>query len=361
MLDEIFLHIGMHKTGSSTIQLALEGYDDGATFYADLGSSNHSIALRTAFDPHPEQIEPHIARGRSADEVKQLRAKYLSSLEAQAARPGKRMVLSGEGVCDLADEGIPLMWNWLTAHAKKVTVFAYVREPVAFVNSYFAESVKHGLVAFDVPSPEYPRRLGRFRDVFSAGNVIFRLFDPRSFEGGSLLVDFCKIAELDRSQLSEEMRSNESLSFEAVQVLFALNRHTRDLPRDSAHVHTLRNVRKALMAGGQSKFRLCGEAVQASMRQEDITWFEEVTRQGFDTNKLLQNSEHCVRDLEDLLSLRPQTKNVLFGILRDRGIDMNEADPEKALAKLYNTFRAEVIGPRHKRMFKKILKKLGLS
>jgi len=359
MLDEIFLHTGMHKTGSSALQRMLAGYDDGTTFYADLGSPNHSLALRTAFDAEPEQIDTHRLRGRSASEIQRLKSEYLAALDVQAVRPGKRMILSGEGVCDLADEGIPLMRDQLATYAKKVTVFAYVREPVSFVNSYFAESVKHDLIEFDVPTPEYARRLGRFSDAFPHQDVHFRLFDPQSFEGGSLVTDFCKIAAVDRSQLPEENRSNESLPLEAVQILFRLNRMKKDQPETAQHVHTLRQIRKAVLeVGANSKFRLSNDVVRAAIRQDDIDWFERETQQRFDAGKLNLDPQESIGSLEELLSFRSQTKAFLFQLMEGKGISTPPDDVDGALAKLYESFQADISGTQPHVLFRKIHKKL---
>ncbi|MBX2869983.1 MAG: hypothetical protein KTR18_14990 [Acidiferrobacterales bacterium] len=364
MLDEIFLHAGMHKTGSSALQRMLAGYDDGTTFYADLGSSNHSLALRTTFDPDPEQIDTHVLRGRSAAEVQRLKIEYLEALGTQASRPGARMILSGEGVCDLADEGVAALRDWLVLHAKKVTVFAYVREPVAFVNSYFAESIKHDLTEFDVPTPEYVRRLGRFRDAFPHQDVHFRIFDPQSFDGGSLVADFCKIAAIDRSQLPEENRSNESLPVEAVQILFRLNCMKKDQPETAQHVHTLRQVRKAVLeAGASSKFRLSGNVVHAAISQDDIDWFETETLQRFDAGQFDHDPQESIGSLEELLSFRPQTKAFLFQLLEAKGISTPPDDVDGALAKLYESFRADISGTRPhvllRKMHKGLRRRLG--
>ena len=356
MLDEIFLHIGMHKTGSSSIQKALAGYDDGVTFYADLGSPNHSLTLRTAFDPYPENIEPHIARGRSRADIERLKGEYLSALKAQARRSGKRMVLSGEGVCDLADDGIPEMRNFLFAHAKKVTVFAYVREPVSFMNSYFAESVKHDLTEFDVPSPEYARRLGRFRDAFEADNVIFRLFDPKTFTDASLLNDFCRVAQLDVKQLSQAMRSNESLSLEVVQVLFWLNRHYQDKSKTAEHRHTLREVRKALSSEKQTKFQLCRDVVCSALDDSDIEWFEAEFQQDLKAKMVSETADDPVCDIEDLLLFRETTKTELFSALRRHDISVRETEPHQAMIALYDAFHSNVGEPGYKRLLKRVRK-----
>ena len=44
-MQEVILHIGVHKTGTSSIQNALHRFDDGGTFYAQLGNNNHSAVM----------------------------------------------------------------------------------------------------------------------------------------------------------------------------------------------------------------------------------------------------------------------------------------------------------------------------
>jgi hypothetical protein len=45
----IWLHIGMHKTGSSSIQQSLADYSDGTLRCARLGAPNHSKAMKLLF------------------------------------------------------------------------------------------------------------------------------------------------------------------------------------------------------------------------------------------------------------------------------------------------------------------------
>ncbi len=45
-----YLHIGTNKTGSTYIQQAIHGYDDGATYVPRLGRANQSYFLIGAFE-----------------------------------------------------------------------------------------------------------------------------------------------------------------------------------------------------------------------------------------------------------------------------------------------------------------------
>ena len=50
MVDEVLIHIGMHKTGSTSIQASIKDYNDGVSAYASLGDENHSVLIYTGFD-----------------------------------------------------------------------------------------------------------------------------------------------------------------------------------------------------------------------------------------------------------------------------------------------------------------------
>ena len=53
-MREVIIHIGLHKTGSTSIQKALYGYQDVSTRYACFKEANHSIPMFTIFSKNPK-------------------------------------------------------------------------------------------------------------------------------------------------------------------------------------------------------------------------------------------------------------------------------------------------------------------
>jgi len=53
-MKEFILHIGIHKTGTTSIQSALMNYNDGETIYASALNENNSIPLGLLF--YPERV-----------------------------------------------------------------------------------------------------------------------------------------------------------------------------------------------------------------------------------------------------------------------------------------------------------------
>ena len=78
-MDEVILHIGMHKTGSTSIQLSLNGYDDGETIYANLENINHAFPIYTIFSAN--RYDYHWKNlGFNLSEIDSKKEKYLNLL-----------------------------------------------------------------------------------------------------------------------------------------------------------------------------------------------------------------------------------------------------------------------------------------
>ena len=87
MVSEVILHIGMHKTGSTSIQTALSGYDTGRAFYARFPESNHSPAIRGTFSTRPETYHQWQKLGRESAEI-QVRCKQYRGKAGGQGKPG---------------------------------------------------------------------------------------------------------------------------------------------------------------------------------------------------------------------------------------------------------------------------------
>lgn len=78
-MGNITLHIGMHKTGSSSIQLALAGFDDGNTTCPDLGYENHSIPFYTAYSENHQKYHIWKRAGLDTAAIEEIKAQCLTS------------------------------------------------------------------------------------------------------------------------------------------------------------------------------------------------------------------------------------------------------------------------------------------
>ena len=145
MVSEVILHIGMHKTGSTSTQTALSGYDDGRAFYARFAESNHSSAIRGTFSTRPETYHQWQKLGLDSEEIQRRCKQYREQLAAELSRADRHMlIISGEGIGLLDDAGKQELLEFLRQYVSRVIVVCYVRAPLGFAASYLQQNIKVG-------------------------------------------------------------------------------------------------------------------------------------------------------------------------------------------------------------------------
>lgn len=302
------LHIGMSKTGSTSIQAAFEearlrlraeGID-----YLDLGR-NHGRLIRVALrgraerSRHPALAALGIARASADYDPGRVRA----AIEAKFAAPrAPHVIVSGEGLYGLEPDEIAALGTLAARHFRDVQVVVYVREPVGWAASRLQEAVKHGrtideqvdgLARDPARSPLLPRfrrQVGAYRDVFGAERVSIRPFEPARFAGGDLIADFC--TAIGRPELAGALGrtwNNPRLSWEA---LLLIEERYRQLRERAAGEHRGRRrhggtdlvaeaapLRRLLQDLPGTPFALPADVSREIRRfaADDVAWLREAT------------------------------------------------------------------------------------
>ena len=226
-MSTLVLHIGLHKTGSTSIQNSLKGYSAARIKYLDLRLPNHSIPIYAAFtdDPNPEKDGVHARVGRTAENLSEMRRDTLARLHAELSKSGfDKFVISGEGITRLSRASLEEFKALLLKYVDTVSVFAYVRDPAGFAISDFQQRIKAGYSGYDLAKPKYRQRLEKFLQVFGRDNFSAKVFAKDGLKDGSVVLDFCDVWGIP-FEAKDEVRANESLSLEAVQLLHLFNRH----------------------------------------------------------------------------------------------------------------------------------------
>jgi hypothetical protein len=234
MKATIYIHVGMHKTGTSSIQSAffrnqrrLLSHDIN---YLSI-DENHSWALFSLFCDQPHL---YYLNRREAIDTEEKAAAHNGAIDAALGRELQhntcsRFVVSGEALFRLTPAGIARLKQRFEPFAERFKIIVYVREPYSFINSAFQEGVRAGFT-FDhmihtVALPRY-RRIRLFIDAFGRSAVDVRVFDRTRLVGGDLIADF--IAAVDApAQLADFLagaRTNEALSHEAALILNEINK-----------------------------------------------------------------------------------------------------------------------------------------
>ena len=95
-MKTVILHIGMHKTGSSTIQNYLQVNRNKFSpkyVYANMGPSNHSGPFSFAFRDKPE-LDPEISRmGLEFDTIYKNKDLYKAAAERALQKKFEKLIL----------------------------------------------------------------------------------------------------------------------------------------------------------------------------------------------------------------------------------------------------------------------------
>lgn len=225
MVCRVILHIGSHKTGSTSIQSALKRYDDGQTSYADLGNTNHSAPLFTAFSKSKYGYHIWAKQGLSHQQIDQRAEQACTQLQQQLDRSDRHtLILSGEDLSLLQPDEVASLLQMLRGHGRDVSTVCYVRHPLDYATSVCQQLIKGG--AANLPtqfSPAYRQRLEPYRQQLQADQLIVRRFDRAHLHQSCVVADFCQIIGIDSSKLQVKPR-NESLPAAAIKALYQLNR-----------------------------------------------------------------------------------------------------------------------------------------
>lgn len=278
-MSRLIIHIGMPKTGTSSIQETLFNLGVlGAYRYADLGVANHGGIITSVFAEDPSAWHGHRVAGSSPKEVERYYQKALASLDTVRNAHGQQ-IISGEGIWHMSEMALVKLRDYFASHFEYIKIVGYVRPPITFMASSFQQLVKnHGLSKLSVGAhyPPYRGKFEKFDRVFGQENVTLRLFDPKRLVGGDAVVDFCQL--LGESISSENIqRVNESLSLEATAVLFA---YRREGPLYAAYRSKARdnnNLVKSLVGFGSTKLSFTDLLVAPVLEQHraDIEWIEQ--------------------------------------------------------------------------------------
>lgn len=223
-LQEIILHIGMHKTGSTAIQSALTGYDRDGARYANLGRANHSVPLMFAFDPEATvETGSWVAHfGFTRRQCDRMALNAHAALDRELSLDRRMLIFSGEALSVWSEQAVPALARRLQGCAETIRVLAYVRDPVDYASSIVQQRVKGRAPLLPLPL-RYQQNLGAYLDAFGRDQVKLRVYDRNLFPEGSVIADFA--TQIGISGVENGLQTNESASFDAIRLLHLLALH----------------------------------------------------------------------------------------------------------------------------------------
>ena len=335
------IHIGMHKTGSTSIQGSLQGFRDDRFLYADLGGGgNHSLAIYSLFAANP--AGHHLHRTRNAEAVRAYIRNARSNLKRSiSATEGRALLISGEDIGVLPQPSLSRLREYLRRHFDEIEVMAYVRPPAAFMTSSFQQRIKTGgFKRFDLDRlyRNYRPAFEKFDAVFGRENVQLWKFDPTVFPDGCVVQDFC--ARLGIALPSQRiLRLNGSLSRRAVALLYTYRNFGEKY--GASTMKGGQAVKLGLRLAGE-KFRLSPDLLRPILEKNrsDLEWMEARLGQPLE-EEIGDHRPGDVREEWDLLRPDPKAVSDLLGLLGESAPKGVRGETPDEVAQLVHALREQ--------------------
>jgi hypothetical protein len=301
-----YLHIGMPKTGSTSIQMNLfqVGNPTGWRILTVGGSPNMGTALFAMFSTkyHHTVIE----LGRTPELIARRGKRWRGKL-AKAIRQSteETIIISGEAMHSMEESGIVALRDFLRPLCDEIRVIGYVRPPMGYKMSSFQQRVKSlRKCSFDMVTAKlkYRRKFEKFDEIFGRENVLLRKFDPSSFPNSCIVTDFCGQLGIDGPDLSKVQRMNESLSREACGILYAFRKFGPGFGIGVDVLQQNKQILAPLLAMSGEKFKVSKSLVALAPDEEkDLKWME--NRLGTSLHENIEDDGTAVASEEDLLHI----------------------------------------------------------
>lgn len=302
----IYLHVGPHKTATSSIQTGLLRLRDhllshGVLFpllpspnFAPI--PNHSAFLYSLFADQPENYHINIGQGiTTPSAIVTLHSKYEEYFRTEVAPcPSDTIIFSGEDTILLSDRGLARLRAFLNEHFgpdHTIKVIYYLRAPHDWFASLVQQWIQGGWVLddlFDGNVPNIRAKLEPFVQQFGPEHILIGKFEDaiahRNGPAGHLL-----------SLVSEEIAipniataiENKGLCAEAVHLVSALNKITRS-GDDTVSNGVARDYLDPFLRLRGARFVLPEPVQERAWRstQESLAWIEATF--GIDTYKTFE-------------------------------------------------------------------------
>ncbi len=245
MVKTICLHIGLHKTATTTIQrtlcrersaLAGAGILYPVFYIGDAPVDNHSIPFYSLFCDNPEEYHINVRKEITTDEaISKLHSEYRRQIESQISGfQGETLVISGEDISLLSLSELVSLRSYLTGITHPDVCFRVIlicRHPVAWFKSHSQTlivtrgiDIENHLNSLTLQSHKLENLIRTISEVFGHDCIaVFRFEDMVHHQYGPAGAFMEIIAEKTPEIIKPEIiQENKSLNYETAQLLNAL-------------------------------------------------------------------------------------------------------------------------------------------
>lgn len=308
-MKECILHIGMHKTGSSSIQDYL--YNNRTELrkgllYADLETANHSGPFSFSFKSDVYKTPYFKKRGLTLDDFERKKHHYRNLILRELQRDYDTIIFSAEDFCGLSEGDLSELKTLLLEYVDSIKVIAYIRDFESFAAFALQQRLKTDFVELSVDNilPNYLNRFEKFERVF--GSIKYKPYGREYLIEGDIVSDFCSEVAMT---CQRKVQANTSLSSTAVKFLYHYQKSRKQVV--ISHSQTVK-LEQLLTPIEGKKFSLPDSLIQEVLQKgaTQIDWMRERLPCLFDTQSQVTENENT--NLVDFMSFSAEDQELLM-------------------------------------------------
>lgn len=225
----IILHVGLHKTGTTSIQETLyynnHLLEKKGFFYPKCWPANHSFPLYSSFCDKPEKYRQNIYAKADPKKIIDTNKSYLFNLKQEYQEHfSDHLIISGEDISNLTQKNINALKRYLemiTHDSNTFQILIYLRDPVTLAISLVQEWIKGGfnfnqslLNTKKEIHGLYQNKISKFQNVFGRENVHIYTYESTLSETNGPVVHFLKTLGFTNTAIDQFhfITSNPSIS-----------------------------------------------------------------------------------------------------------------------------------------------------
>ncbi|MEH6570550.1 MAG: hypothetical protein V7709_15830 [Halioglobus sp.] len=279
---QIILHVGMHKTGTTSIQnncyrnrktLAEHGIIYPSFSYLDQTRSNHSGPITAAVSDKPDRYGEQWRAGLG-NNPKALQQAYQDQFRELLDTPkADTLILSGETISAFANDDLKKLRKQLLQHTDHLKVLVYLRNPASAVGSILQQRVRGGgdrdtddniIALASISRRRYQRLKKVFGDSLDVLNFHEAVSQPSGLVGS--FMEFCGLPAEETLKL-EFAAANPRTSMESFKLMLAINKVYPAKSGDEGRQREYNDLRPLSLLPGQP-FRM--ENLDSAKVQREI-------------------------------------------------------------------------------------------
>jgi len=331
----LFIHAGMHKTGSTSIQWTFSALKNPNLIYVPYQKTNHSELFALLFHPNPglwPSLKDQGLSNAALIDLREKRLKQFRDLITDSRHSDSNILFSAEYISVASEHELEAFNRLIQSCECSFRILVYVRPPYSLMNSSFQQRLKAGELVLSEPHklwPNYRKRIERLEKVFGSDSVDIRLFSPKSLVEGCAVRDLASYLNIPLPA-ERVISTNKTLSAEAIALLY-VSRMNRSSQFGDARINIHKNylLARSLREVGSKKL-LLGLSLLEPVIEPNISELEWLAdRLGLktiiDSEIYTQNQQSnlvTVESINDLEELAEQAASELKLIIKRRIMEL---------------------------------------